>query len=141
MQNEVFENADVLFPCVNNATPSKGRIACIPVTTSSVSQDLSTYFPGTWDQGHFFSMLADGGDIYFFFSPNAASDTVDETATTAAGASVCAKLPNGSRWDGRLPENCQYLYVKGSAACKLRMNISSRRPGQSVANEASANSL
>lgn len=134
------EAADLMFPAVNNANPSKGRIACIPVTTSSVSQNLATYFPGTWSQGHFFDLLADGGDIYFFFSPNASSDTVNEATTIAADPTVCQKLNNGERLSGRVPDGCQYLYLKGSVGCKLRMNISSRG-GRSVANEASANSL
>lgn len=135
MSDIEHENADVMFPAVNKASSdprgARARTANISIGTSSAAIDISTYFT-RWDQGHFYTMLADGGDVYFFFS-DVNTDTAAIAATGAGGVTVCAKLPNGSRWDGRIPDGYKYLTAIGSVACTLRMSIASRRPGQSLA--------
>lgn len=132
--NTEYEAANVLLPLVNKAASdargARFRTAVIAVTTSSVAQDISTYIT-EWDQGHFFSLQADGGDVYFVTS-DVGTDSIDEAITTAGAVTLCQKIPNGSRWDGRLADGYKYLIVKGSAACKLRVSLSSCWPTQSA---------
>lgn len=134
MDAQDFEASVVLLPLVNKAAAdprgARFRTAVIPVTTSSVAQDISGYIT-EWDQGHYLSLQADGGDVYFVTS-DVGTDSIDETSTVAGAVTLCQKIPNGTRWDGCLADGYKYLIVKGSAACKLRVSISSRRPGASA---------
>lgn len=133
--NKEFEAANVLLPVINKPSDPRGaktRIAAIPITSASTAFNFATYFPNCYGQGHFFSLVADGGDVYFAFS-DASGDTVDNTVTTAAAATLCQKLPSGSRWDGCLPDGYTYLIAKTSAGtATLRVSVSSVASGQSV---------
>jgi len=103
------------------------RLAAISVTTSSARHDLTLRLTNVND-GHYYTFRAEGGTVYLAFN-NADSGSVDETAV-AAGVTECFCLPDGAEEDWQVPSGYTWLVVKGSAACKLRIALSSKNPSQ-----------
>ncbi len=111
---------------LNLKTPNASGVKVYSVTTSSaVLGDLSADLPGS-DSGHLIEMIADQA-CYLFFN-NANSGTVDETATS--GATQAYLLPANVPRTYNLAHGYTWLVVKGAAACKLRVHISSARLAQ-----------
>lgn len=124
-------------------------VEAIAVTTSSVIIDLSTR-TNIWNamlHGHLITADADGADVYYAFN-DANSGSIDQTNTTAANATQCARFPtgalvpfraakfqqqdvNGAQGDFGQRTNvgrCQYLIVRAGIACTLRLYVSSQAP-------------
>ena len=125
---------------VNPIAPLMGKIRAIAVTTSSARHNLAAlaeFGTGGDDMARVFRLEADGADVYFFFN-NADAGTVDQTNTTAGNANQCAVIPMGQFRDVRMPwvkagagattGIATWLVVKGSAACTLRITLSSEDP-------------
>lgn len=131
-----FEAADVMLPLINKADEAgrgvRARIAALPITAASTAFAWATYFTAP-TQGSFYSLVADGGDVYFAFS-DSGSDAIDQTITTARTATLCQKLVSGTRWDGRLPDGCTHIIAKtASGTATLRVSLSSHAPTKSRA--------
>ena len=114
-----------IAPVLN--TNTEKRLAAISVTTSSVRHDLSLRLTRV-DDGHYYSFRAEGGTVYLAFAPGDAG-SVDETAV-ASGVTECFDIPDGAEEDWQVPSGYHWLVVKGSAACKLRIALSSKNPNQ-----------
>jgi hypothetical protein len=112
-------------PVLNSATVK--RIAAISVTTSSVRHDLSLRLTQV-DDGHYYTFKAVGGTVYLAFNL-ADAGTVDEAAL-ATGVTECFAIPDGAEEDWQVPSGYHWLIVKGSAACALRIALSSKNPNQ-----------
>lgn len=99
------EAADVLGP-------TQGRIHRLPLTTGSVSHDMSAAarFNGSQWIGKFVSLTADQQTAYFW--TDTAGQTVSESATTGTtqGATLVAGVETHQRPGGR------YLVIKGAVA-------------------------
>jgi hypothetical protein len=125
---------------VNPIAPLLGKIRAFAVTTSSARFDISacTEFSSD-DLARVFRFEANGGDVYWAIN-NSNAGTVDETNTTASNATQCAVIPNGTFKDVRLPwvkiggsataGLATWLIIKGSAACTLRVSLSSENTSQ-----------
>ena len=110
-----------------------GNIRAIAVTTSSAITDLSASTE-IWNDilaGRMIRMRADGGDVYYAFN-TANSGTVDQTNTTPGNATQCDIIPAGQFIDVRPPYAAnalgQWLILKGSVACTLRISVCSESP-------------
>jgi len=127
---------------VNPIAPLMGKIRAIAVTTSSARHNLAAlaeFGTGGDDMARVFRLRANGADVYYFFN-NADAGTVDEANTTAGNANQCDVIPNGTFIDVRLPwvkigggataGLATWLLVKGSAACVLRVTLSSEDPSK-----------
>lgn len=112
-------------PILNTATEK--RLAAISVTTSSVVHDLSARLTRV-DDGHYYTFRAVGGTVYLAFNL-ANAGTVDEAALTT-GVTECFAIPDGAEEDWQVPSGYHFLVVKGSAACALRIALSSKNPNQ-----------
>jgi hypothetical protein len=138
--NEVFTEAENITPPLRNTT----GLTCMYVlmcTPTSQSIDLKTIF-GKHDNGHFFTLQADGAKCYVAFASNG-SGSISETAT-GGGATVCWPIPDG----GQLPyrpvggretatgyatlASYPFLHYKGAATGYLRIYRSSLGLTQSV---------
>lgn len=127
------------------------KIEAIAVTASSVVVDLSLRTNIYQDllDGQLCLADADGNDIYYAFSSEAAADTIDNTNTTAANATQCARIPAGALVEFRPPyisqkevnssagaltnlAMCKYLLVKCAAGltATLRLSIVSEAPNK-----------
>jgi len=121
-----IEAANLIFPLLNTAT--KVRQGAIAVTTTTGGGDIGALLTKAKD-GHFITLFADGGDVYFAFN-NSAAGTLDETAT-GTGVTVCQKLPSGQFVSGRLVDNFTFIRVKtASGTATLRYALSSKSMGQ-----------
>ena len=129
-QNE-FEAMECITPLLNTST--RKRQANIAVTTSSARHDLTLRLRGL-TQGHYYDFMADGGDVALALN-NSDAGTVDRT-TTSSGATECHVIPNGQTRSWKFVDNYTWLVVQGSAACILRIALSSRAPGQNVGDRA-----
>lgn len=133
--SKMQQAVNVIPPLINVAAaapePAHFRCAAIALTTSSARFDLTLYLTPGITRGHFVTCQADGGDVYLVFN-NADAGAVDETITTAGTATVCWKIPNGTTQDFAITEDYTWLVAKGSAACKLRMYVSSLADAQPV---------
>lgn len=123
---------------VNPIAAQLGKIRAIPVTTSSVIFDLSASTEVWTDVqgGRMLRLRADGNDVYYAFNFTN-TGTIDETNTTQGNATQCAVIPAGDYEDVRVPRVegpagglCQYLLVKGAAACTLRLSVTSADPSR-----------
>ena len=112
----------------NEIAPVQGNIAVIPITTSSASHDLTAISgaPSFTSLGQFITMEVDA-ETWFFFT-NTAAQTVDETADDA-GATVGARMAADTVRRFRFPRITAgqpiYLVIKGQAAGKCRLYVSS----------------
>lgn len=113
--------------------PTNGEPTAIGVTTSSVHVDLTgasyTTLKSHIDNGRLIQLQAEG-DVWFRWSPNTSSDTVDETMVATGGtpANQTAWIPAGGTPDHRAPPGTQGIVVKAPVACKLRLWASSKQP-------------
>lgn len=119
---------------VNPIGPMLGKIRAVAVTTSSARHDLAALAEfGTGNElSRVLRLEANGGDVYYAFNTSDAG-TVDEANTTAGNATQCAVIPDGQFRDIRVPYVrgtglASWLLVKGSAACVLRVSLSSENP-------------
>lgn len=131
---------------LNPIGPRLGKVAGIPVTTSSVIIDLSTYTQ-VWaalNGGRGVMMIATADVYYAFNSEN--SGSIDQTvsgpgsaATTPsvipAGAARPLKPPYTTQADinssgGAITNigQCRYMLVRGDVASILRVEIASEKP-------------
>ena len=121
-----FEDLEVIVPVINTDTKVRGCV--VAITTSSARTNLAALLNGT-RSGHVFDFTADGGNVYLFFN-NADAGTIDETAT-GAGVTVAGRVIfNGQTVPLKFVNNYTWLVAKGSAACNLRVQLSSRGNGQ-----------
>lgn len=124
---------------VNPIAPRMNKIRAIAVTATSARHDMAVSTEVWTDviAGRSLIMTADGGDVYFFFH-NADAGTVDEANTTQGNANQCEVIhasmsrkvrppfvPDGA---GATVGLCQWLVVKGSVACTLRISVDSEDP-------------
>lgn len=121
------------------------KVEAIPVTTSSVIIDLSTRtnIYADLQAGRLMLADADGADVYFAFNSEN-SGSIDQTNTTAANATQCARVPAGALVPMRPPYHNQqeanqgglsvgmyrYLLVRANIACTLRLSIVSEAPNK-----------
>lgn len=82
----------------------KAKVECLAITSASTIFDLSTRTNIYADlcAGRLCLADADGADVYYVFSSEN-SGTVDNTNTTAANATQCARFPTGALCDFRPP--------------------------------------
>lgn len=114
---------DVQAPRLNQTDQTYIMVEDV-TTSSSTPKDLSASANfNELAQSCFLTFQADGGDVYFAFN-NANSGSIDETATS--GATRCWKIPDGTSIDRKLSDGFTWLITKGSAACKLRIQVSSK---------------
>ncbi len=126
-----LEAANIIAPVLNGAgRRALNRIAAIATSTSSARTDLSTLISDVGD-GHYLTLMADGGDIYIAFN-NADAGSIDETAT-GAGATVPWKLEDSVPQHFRIVENFYWaIHKAASGAPKLRVYLSSCGSQQEV---------
>ena len=109
-QSECTRQSDYILP------PRKGAISVVAVTSTSAASTMATYGQTALTSGvnygsHYWSFQADGTDVYIAFST--ATLTVDDTATGALAATLCAKIPNGTTLQVKLnPATDIYLACK-----------------------------
>lgn len=134
----IFNEAQNVTPPLKNTTGMK----CIHVlrcTPASQVIDLRTVF-GTMDNGHFFTLQADGVKCYVAVSSND-QGSIDETAV-GNGATVCWPIPDGGQLPYRLISGKElatgyatlaayrHLFYKSTATGYLRIYRSSVAMGQ-----------
>jgi hypothetical protein len=121
-QTEATRQSDYITP------PRKGGISVVAVTSTSAATTMATYGQVTYTAGttisygsHYWNFQADGNDVYIAFSN--ATLTVDDTATGALAATLCAKIPNGTTLQVKLsPATDVYIGVKtASGTANLRI--------------------
>lgn len=81
------------------------KCEAIPITSASTVFDLSlrTNIYADLQAGRLVLADADGADVYYFFSSEAAADTADPANTTAGNATQCARIPTGLLVEFRPP--------------------------------------
>ena len=120
------EDLEVITPVINTASRLRGCV--VAITTSSARTNLATLLTNE-DGGHIYDFTADGGNVYLFMN-NADAGTIDETAT-GAGVTVAGRVIfNGQTLPLKFVNDYTWLVAKGSAACNLRIQLSSRGRGQ-----------
>lgn len=129
-----------------------GKVECIAVTASSVVHDLSTR-TNIWTElqnGRLVLADADGADVYYAFNAENAG-SIDNTNTTAANQTQCARIPSGALVEFRPPYYSQaeinapssgltntgmsrYLIVKCAAGltATLRLSVASEAPSKKL---------
>jgi hypothetical protein len=104
--------------------PVKASCFVAPVTATSAHLDISTGALHTAiAAGKTFRLTADSdGDVFYYWSPAASGDTVDNTATGYdTGATQCDMIAGGTSRICTPPTNTIGLVVKGTAVTKLRI--------------------
>lgn len=81
-----------------------GKVECLAITSTSAVFDLSarTNIYSDLQAGRLCLADADGADVYYFFNSENGG-TVDNTNTTAANATQCARIPTGALVEFRPP--------------------------------------
>jgi hypothetical protein len=118
----VIEAANGLPPLLNG---TKNRIRAIATSTSSARADLAALLTDA-NSGHFVSMQADGGKIYFAFN-NSNAGAIDQTAVDGTGvATQCGMLADGEVKSFRVVKGYSWLIHKAATGTpSLRVWISS----------------
>ncbi len=125
MESIHTEAANIIPPLLN--TSLKVRQGAIAVTTTTGGVDVGATLSKGKD-GHFVTLHADGGDVYFAFN-DSATGTLDETQVTGTG--VCQKIPSGQDRSFRLVGAFTFIRVKtASGTATLRYYLSSMGVGQ-----------
>lgn len=140
-----FEVANIIGPALNAVAaggfPAVRVQFAIDVTTSSAANDLNTYLT-RYKNGHFLTLHADGGDIYYGFDISG-SGSIDTTARGAGGATVCQKIPSGQDRSFRIPPGSstpngnpyRYLLLRmATGTAVLRGYVSSLNSGETISN-------
>lgn len=119
------EAANIIAPGVNGiGLHARNRIGAIATSTTSARANLATYI-SDYDDGHYLTFVADGGDVYIAFT-NADSGVIDQTTVTAGNAAVCWKLSADVPQHFRILENFTWLIHKASTGTPtLRFYLSS----------------
>jgi hypothetical protein len=119
-QTEATRQSDYIVP------PRKSSISVIAVTSTSAATTMATYGQTALTSGvnygsHYWNFQADGNDVYVAFST--ATLTIDDTATGALAATLCAKIPSGTTLQCKLnPATDIYIAVKtASGTANLRV--------------------
>jgi hypothetical protein len=91
------------------------KIECIAVSDAAAVIDLATRtnIYGDLQLGRLCMADADGNDVYYAFTSES-TGAIDDTATTAGGATQCARIPTGVPRELRPPMQTQ-AEVNGSA--------------------------
>lgn len=133
METEATRQANNVIPPVSSATPGTG-VTCITTAVTASVVDLYTLVsaearPMLYER--YWSLMADGGDVYFLFS--ASSVTIDKTAgSTTFDAATTAVTPwllkDGVEKAFRLNDTTiRYLCLQASSGTpKLRLVPSSQ---------------
>lgn len=130
MNGELFHDLEIIAPLINTATRERGCV--VAITTSSARTNLSPLLTAlSQGDANYFDFTADGGNVYFFMN-NADDGTIDDTATGSGVTVAGSVLFNGVTRGYKIPNGYTWLIAKGSAACNLRIQVSSRGPGQQI---------
>jgi hypothetical protein len=140
-----FEAANIIGPALNVAAaggfPAIRVQFAIDVTTSSAANDLNTYLT-KFKNGHYLTLHADGGDIYYSFDVSNGG-SIDTTARGAGGATVCQKIPSGQDRSFRVPPGStsptgnpyRYLLLRTATGTAVaRGYVSSLNSGETISN-------
>jgi hypothetical protein len=136
--HDIIDEAQNVTPPLMNTTGLK-CMHVIMCTPTSQSLDLRTVF-GLLNNGHYFTLQADGVKCYVAFGSNG-SGSISETAV-GNGATVCWPIPDGGQLPVRLTNakelatgyatmaSYPFLYFKSTATGYLRVYRSSLGKGQ-----------
>lgn len=130
MNGELFHDLEIIAPLINTATRLRGCV--VAITTSSARTNLAPLLTAL-NQGdaNYFDFTADGGNVYFFLN-NSDAGTIDEAATGAGVTVAGGVLFNGVTRSFKIPNGYTWIVAKGSAACNLRIAVSSRGYNQQI---------
>ncbi len=129
LNEDLYKDLRVVPPIINTTT--KVRQQVVAITTSSARTNLAALMTGLAGDGaldgQYLDFTADGGNVYLFFN-NADAGTIDETATGAGVTVAGGVIFNGQTKPYIVPNGYTWIVAKGSAACNLRIAVSSQPP-------------
>lgn len=111
--------------------PAKNKIAVFSCTTTDLVDTLTQSLGAdAFATGPFVTLMADGGDIYFYFSSQGdATPAGTVSSGVAEDGTQAYLLKNGEERSYRIQQDANgyksKIYHLGTAACQLRVFISS----------------
>lgn len=111
--------------------PTDGQIAVVPVTNSSVHHDLTVTAYDAVSKairmGRPLTIIADGADVFYRWSPQKSGGTVDEAQNASGGtpANQCSTVFAGECRERFAPKGTKGIIVKtpNAGGCKLRIEV------------------